>query len=77
MLDYLAPLISLVFLRISAPRRATLPRAAQARPEAVARRRCSVVGEAADEALRLRGMRPGMRDALFRLVPRCLGAAEV
>jgi type I restriction enzyme M protein len=75
MLDYLALLMSLVFLRSSASFHwEALQRGVWARPEAVAAAALlRDVGEAADEALRLRGVTPGMRDALLRLDPRRLG----
>ncbi|MFJ1824860.1 N-6 DNA methylase [Streptomyces sp. NPDC088178] len=74
MTDYLALLISLVFLRVSgSPRSASLPRTARARSVAATAALLREIGESADEALRLRGVTPGMRTAILRLEPREYG----
>ena len=78
MVDYLALLMSLVFLRNSVGSRwETHRREVRPRSEAVAAAALlREIGEAADEALRLRGVTPGMRDALLRLEPRRLADLE-
>ncbi|MFD3821432.1 N-6 DNA methylase [Streptomyces sp. NPDC058625] len=74
--DYLSLLLSLVFLQVSgSPRSVTLPRTVQARSKAATAALLQEIGEAADEALRLRGVPPGMRTAIVRLEPR--GYADV
>ncbi|MFI1097545.1 N-6 DNA methylase [Streptomyces sp. NPDC020917] len=75
MLDYIVLLMSLVFLRSNAGFRwEALQRGVRARSEAIAAAALlRDIGEAADEALRLQGVTPGVRDALLRLEPRRLG----
>ncbi|MEW1612302.1 MULTISPECIES: N-6 DNA methylase [unclassified Streptomyces] len=67
--DYLALLISLIFLRTSeSPRTAALLDEARMRTKAAAAL-LGEIGEVADDALRMRGVTPGMRTALLRLEP--------
>ncbi|MFD7278311.1 N-6 DNA methylase [Streptomyces sp. NPDC059862] len=74
MTDYLALLLSLVFLQVSgSPRSASLPRTVRARSRADTAALLQEIGEAADEALRLRGVPPGMRSAIVKLEPREYG----
>ncbi|MEU8649397.1 N-6 DNA methylase [Streptomyces sp. NPDC048737] len=74
MTDYLALLLSLVFLQVSgSPRSMSLPRTVQSRSRAATAALLQEIGEAADEALRLRGVPPGMRTAIVRLEPREYG----
>ncbi|MEU3337277.1 N-6 DNA methylase [Streptomyces sp. NPDC006668] len=70
MTDYLTLLLSLVFLQVSGdPPSVSLPRTARARSRATTAALLQEIGEAADEALRLRGVLPGMRAAIVRLEP--------
>ncbi|CAM5577493.1 N-6 DNA methylase [Streptomyces violaceorubidus] len=74
MTDYLALLLSLVFLRVSgSPRSVSLPRRCGLDPGLPRRRCCRRSGKQPDEALRLRVVPPGMRTALVRLEPREYG----
>lgn len=74
MTDYLALLLSLVFLQVSgSPCSVSLPRTVRARSRAATAALLQEIGEAADEALRLRGVPPGMRTAIVRLEPREYG----
>ncbi|MFI5884852.1 N-6 DNA methylase [Streptomyces sp. NPDC051554] len=74
MTDYLALLLSLVFLQVSgSPRSVSLPRTVRNRSRAATTALLQEIGEAADDALRLRGVPPGMRAAVVRLEPREYG----
>ncbi|MFJ8801499.1 N-6 DNA methylase [Streptomyces sp. NPDC102487] len=71
MTDYLALLLSLVFLQVSGSRRfVSLPHTVRARSKAGTAALLGEIGEAVDEELRLRGVTPGMRAAIVRLEPR-------
>ncbi|AYG82259.1 putative type I restriction enzymeP M protein [Streptomyces hundungensis] len=74
MTDYVALLLSLVFLRMTGdPRSTSLPRTTRVRSKAATAALLQEIGEAADEALRLRGVAPGMQTAIVKLEPREYG----
>ncbi|WP_431965675.1 N-6 DNA methylase [Actinacidiphila sp. bgisy160] len=74
MTDYLALVLSLIFLQVSgSPRSASLPRTVRVRSRDAAAVLLQEIGDAADEELRRRGVPPGMRTAIVKLEPREYG----